>query len=137
MRRYTGRPHTTRLFTKRAVRRAFGPALNLNQKNQERQRRGRKLHRWLATPTGGGRLTVLVRDGIVVLRQLRDGRLALPAMVPNCKPGVRLFYRVVARGSMQISRIPTGAFKHGKLQSSRVKKVSTGSPIRRWRWITE
>jgi hypothetical protein len=138
MSRYTGHPQTTRLFTKRVVRRAFGPARNLNAKLQLRKRRRRKLLLWAVAPSGEGRrLTALVHDHTLVLRLLRDGRLALPTSVPDWKLGVRLFYRLVPQGSVQISRNPTGAFLRGKLQSSRVKRLSTGSPIRRWRWITQ
>jgi len=138
MSRYNGRPHTTRLFIKRVARKAFGPAFNVREKLQQRQMRGRKLHIWLATSTGGDRrLTVLVHDRTLMPSMLRNGRFALPALCPNWKIGMRLFFRVLSRGTVMTSRSPTGAFNYGKLQSSRVKKANPDSPIRRRRWIAE
>jgi hypothetical protein len=138
MSRYTGIPLKSRLYWKRISKREAGTYRSLRAKLQQRIRRGRQLRLKNMRPAKeSDRVTQLVRKQSFVLMQRRDGSMVLSALHPDWKHGNRVFYRVLQRRDLMVSRVPTGAFLRGKLQSSRVKRISTGSPIRRWRWITQ
>ena len=135
MSRYTGRPLQSRLVSKHLAAREAGRGANLRSKIDLHHGRGRKLRLWEATPSEEGRrLVEMVRSQTVALMQCRDGSLVLPLVHPHWKTGNRLFFRLLSQRSVVISRIPTGALSHGRLQTSRVKRLRTMRALRQRPW---